>query len=124
VPGRVRAPLPGLASFLAGQCELERQFVTPASQPGYGPDGQIRKKRALSKGFAGVDVRKMHFDERYRGGRQSVPQRYASVRKAARIDDDPRSSPNFGLVYPVDQSPFVVALEAVDAYARPVGEGL
>jgi hypothetical protein len=61
--------------------------------------------------LAGEDVGEVHFDEGEFYRRQRIAQRHAGVGESRRIDDDELRAVAGGLLHPVDQGCFGIALE-------------
>jgi len=76
----------------------------------------------MAEGFAAVDVREVDFDEGQGHGRQCIADGDAGVGVGGRVDDDELRAVAARGLDAVDQSAFVVALEAAQRGAGGVGD--
>src|SRR5687768_5072718 len=101
----IRSPLPGVL-----EREGERELVAFRSQPAHDPRRELAEIGLLPERFAGVNVGKMDFDERYRHRRQRIAQGDARMGIGGRIDDDEIDPFGAGLLDAVYQLAFRIAL--------------
>ena len=87
----------------------DRIAVDPKS--GDLPDAGRGDERYMPKRLARRDVRDVHLDHRRIDGGHCVPQSDGRVRIPARVEDDRVGTIRPGSMQPVDELPFVVALE-------------
>lgn len=64
-----------------------------------------------------VNIGKMNFNKGHSHSRQGIPQSHAGVRVAGRIDDDETGPIQLGSLHAINQSAFMIALEAFELYA-------
>ena len=69
--------------------------------------------------FPGVDVRQMHLDIRNAHCGKRVTQRHTRMGQPRGVDDDPGHMLPLGLMYALDQGPFMVALENLQNRSPP-----
>ena len=90
--------------------KVDSSRVAEDAQPTDNTDSLVTQEAAVPELFSGVDIADVDFQEGDCNSGKSIAKSHARVCKTSRIDDDELGF-SAGLVYPVDDGPFVVRLE-------------
>jgi len=103
-------------------CGQQGEFIPISPETEQATARDVTEITVVPKLFPGERIAQVNFDKRNLNGQKSVTQRNTRVRESARVQDDEVDPVNLGLLDPVNEFMFGVALKTGQVVSELIGK--